>query len=114
MCDGNCLECVFDDCIATDSEIKVLEKVNQTISPKDEEKINRRRAYSRQYYLTHKEQIKATRKIWYEKKGDYIRKINNERYKEYYKENREEILRKKKKAREIRNGRETNVCKDHN
>lgn len=100
MCDGNCLECVFDDCIATDSEIKALEKANHTVSPKDEERIKRRRAYSRQYYLTHKEQIKATRKIWYEKKGDYIRKINNERYKEYYQENREEILRKKKKVRE--------------
>lgn len=112
MCDGNCLECVFDDCIATDSEIKALEKANQ--SPKDEEKIKRRREYSRQYYLTHKEQIKATRKIWYEKKGDYIRKINNERYKEYYQENREEILQKKKQAREIRNGRKKNVCKDNN
>lgn len=104
MCDGNCLECVFDDCIATDSEIKALEKVNQTISPKDEEKIKRRRAYSRQYYLTHKEQIKATRKIWYEKKGDYIREVNKERYKEYYQENREEILQKKKNARRKKDG----------
>ena len=99
MCDGNCLECVFDDCIATDDEIKVFDKAEHPVSPEEEKKKERRRAYSREYYLTHKEQIKATRKIWYEKKGDYIRMVNKERYKEYYKENREEILRKKKKGK---------------
>jgi hypothetical protein len=114
MCDGNCLECVFDDCIATEKEIMALEKAEHPVTPKEEAEREKKRAYSRAYYYAHKEHIQETHKILYEQKKDYIRKVNNERYKEYYKENREEILQKKKKAREMKkNGRKTNVCKDN-
>lgn len=116
MCDGNCFECKYDDCVATEDEIMALESETPVVIStadkktkreiKDEKKKAYLKEYNRKYQIEHREQIRATRKIWYEKNGDYVRKVNNERYKEYYKKNREEILAKKRERR--KNGNSTN------
>ena len=104
MCSGNCFECEFDDCIATEKEIMDFEKKNPAVvvSQKEiqtEKKKAYIREYQKKYYAEHKAEISARHRKWYLEKADYIRKVNNEKYKEYYKQHRDEILQKKKEAR---------------
>lgn len=61
------------------------------------------REYQKKYYAEHKAEISARHRKWYLEKADYIRKVNNEKYKEYYKQHRDEILQKKKEARAWQN-----------
>lgn len=121
MCDGNCFECKYDDCIATDKEIngfnvkeKALSKNTEKRNPgnskidwNDYEQVKEyQRIKSLIYYHKHKEECKAKRKEYYlahheaekEKRRKYYhdhREQENERLKKYL-----SLEENKKKRRE--------------
>lgn len=76
-CDGNCFECVYDDC--------VLGVTGRSNAKRDEEKA---RAYRKAYYESHKEYFRQKNKEWWA--------AHPEKVKEHYAKNREYYLQKRK------------------
>ena len=73
VCNGDCFNCVYDDCI-----------YDEGIDPKKA----RKRETQRRYYEKHKEKMQAYKRQWYEENKEHCR----EQKREWYRKNREKKL----------------------
>ena len=98
-CDGNCMNCVYSDCILTDLEARQMEidfstyeEPAKKVSKWHEEHREQQLVYYREYYEKHKEKIKKScrenRRTYYQKN----KKRERQRAHEYYMKNREKVL----------------------
>ncbi len=66
LCDKNCFACKWEDCIndeITDEDLDELEAMDRALFPEDE-KIQKRRAYDREWYAKNKERNAARKRKW--------------------------------------------------
>ena len=68
LCNENCFECIFEDCIATPrEEVEKKRAYNAGYRQNNKEKI---RAYQAEYYQNNKEKIKAYKAEYRRKKKE--------------------------------------------
>ncbi len=94
-CDGNCFECVFDDCILGDDltfdDIKISREIEAAANPKTQKELAIA-AKQREYRERNREEIAAYKREYYERNREEIAAYKRE----YYERNREEIAAKQR------------------
>lgn len=111
MCDRDCFNCPYDDCICeevTDRDLVEVWKaesaaglrLNETLT--DEEKRIRANEYRKKYRHKHKEHYQQYRAEYYEKNKEKLREYWREYQREYRRKNKEKLSEYAKKYRKKR------------
>lgn len=101
ICDHNCFECKFDDCVCPEDEISPLEESDARLrdaellrtlciadlDDEDAQKRKMRADANRRYEAQNREKVRACKRACREKRRDYYREQNAA----YYLEHREQI-----------------------
>lgn len=95
-CDGNCFDCLFDDCILTESEAGSAEGKPIWTRNRDKEK---EKEYSANYYRKNKEKVSKSRKEYYQRNKDRL----SERAREYYQKRKAEQRKLADRLSELKN-----------
>lgn len=101
MCNRDCFNCIYDDCILDEidendlQELKDAEEIAGIIKPSKKSGYNKEQKAA--YYNAHREKYKSYRRKHYEKHREQIKAYQ----KRYYQEHKKEVLEKKKQKRKL-------------
>lgn len=90
ICDKDCFNCKFDDCVVDELPDEELQDTDKVIFNEAELKILKRRERNRRYYHTHKEQCKQAMKRWNEAHAEEVKAHKRKYWRENYGKRKEE------------------------